>query len=76
MNVTLYCNVSGLKVVFVWERRTNGSSWLRISNTQRHYYIVMNIQQAEQYRCLTGNNAGALYSNAATIEVLSKHLII
>ena len=37
---------------------------------------MRNIQQTEKYRCVPANNAGALYSNAATIEVLSKHLII
>ena len=77
MNVTLYCNVSSaVRVVFVWERSTDGSSWSRISNSQRPYYVVRNIQQTEQYRCVTGNDAGTLVSNAATIEVLSKHLII
>ena len=74
MNVTLYCNVSGFKISFVWERRNDSSSWSRISNTQRPYYVVRNIQQTEQYRCLAGNHAGVLYSNAATIEVLSKHI--
>ena len=77
MNVSLYCNVSSaVEVSFVWERSTDGSSWSRIRDTQRPYYVVMNIQKTEQYRCVPANNAGALYSNAATIEVLSKYLII
>ena len=74
MTVTLYCNVSAVIVVFVWEKTTDGSSWSRIRDTQRSYYVVRNIQQTEQYRCLTGNDAGVLYSNTATIEVLSKHI--
>ena len=74
MNVTLYCNVSSaVRVSFTWERRID-SSWSRISDSQRSYYVVRNIQQTEQYRCAAGNDAGALYSNAATIEVLSKHV--
>ena len=77
MNVTLYCNVSSaVRVSFVWERSTDGSSWSRIRDTQRPYYVVRNIQQTERYQCLSSNDASALYSNAATIEVLSKHLII
>ena len=74
MTVTLYCNVSSaVKVSFVWERKFNRTSWPRISNTQRPYYVVRNIQQTEQYRCIAGNPAGTLVSNAATVEVLSKH---
>ena len=75
MIVTLYCNVSSaVRVSFVWERSTNGSSWLRINNTQRPYYVVRNAQQTEQYRCIPGNDAGTLISNAATIELLSKYI--
>ena len=75
MTVTLYCNVSSaIRVSFIWLRRTDGSPWDRIDPSQNYKYIVRNIQQTEQYRCLAGNNAGALYSNAATIEVLSKDI--
>ena len=74
MNVTLYCNVSSaVSVSFAWET-TNGSSWERIPNTQNYSYVVTNIQQTQQYRCVAGNHAGALVSNAATIEVLSKYI--
>ena len=76
MNVTLYCNVSSVvSVSFVWERRTDGSLWERIDNSQSYNYTVRNIQQSQQYRCVAGNDAGALVSNAATIdlEVLSKY---
>ena len=75
MNVTLYCNVSSaVGESFTWGRRTDGSSWSRIDNTQRPYYVVRNIQQTEHYRCVTGNHAGSLVSNTATIEVLSKYV--
>ena len=75
MDVTLYCNVSSaVEVAFAWERRTDGSSWERIPNTQNYKYVMRNIQQTQQYRCVPGNNAGTLVSNAATIEVLSKHI--
>ena len=73
MNVTLYCNVSSaVRPSFVWERRTDGSSWERIDKTQSYKYVVRNIQQTQQYRCVVGNYAGTLVSNPATIEVLSK----
>ena len=75
MNVTLYCNVSSaVSVSFAWERRTDGSLWERIPNTQSYKYTVRNIQQTQQYRCIPGNDAGALVSNATTIEVLSKYI--
>ena len=51
-------------------------SWERIPNTQSYKYVVRNIQQSQQYRCIAGNNAGTLVSNAATIdsEMLSKYI--
>ena len=73
MTVSLYCNVSGIKVSFAWERRTKGVEWSRIRNTQDDKYDVRNIQQYQQYRCTAGNNAGTIISNVATIQVLSKH---
>ena len=50
--------------------------WKRIDNTQNYKYVVSNIQQTQQYRCVAGNNASTLVSNAAAIEVLSKYSII
>ena len=73
MNITLYCNVSGYKVSYVWERRTDGSAWSRISNSQSYKYEVKNIQQSQQYRCVPGNDAGSIISNEAIIQVLSKY---
>ena len=74
MNVTLYCNVSGVRVTFVWERRTDSSMWKRIDNTQSYKYVVTNIPETQQYRCIAGNPVNALPSKPATIEVLSKHI--
>ena len=74
MTVSLYCNVSGIKVSFAWERRTKGVEWSRIRNSQVDKYDVRNIQQYQQYRCIAGNGVGtAIISNVATIQVLSKH---
>ena len=73
MTVTLYCNVSSaVRVSFAWERKFNRTSWERINNTQRFYYVVRNIQKTEWYRCIAGNRAGTLVFNVATIEVLSR----
>ena len=79
MTVRLYCNVtvpgikvSGIEVSYVWERKSNGGNWLRVRNTQSYKYDVRNIQQTKQYRCIAGNDAGSIASNASTIQVLSK----
>ena len=72
MTVSLYCNVSGIKVTFAWDRRFNEDKWSRIGNSQNKKYDVRNIQQSQQYRCIAGNVAGATASNVATIQVLSK----
>ena len=78
MTVSLYCNVSGFKVSFVWERTkvNDDSLWERIENSQNYKYIVRNIQKTQQYRCTAGNDAGALVSNPATIKVLSKYIYL
>ena len=73
MTVSLYCNVSGIIISYVWEMRsTTGVSWSRISNSNNYKYDVRNIQQSKQYRCLAGNDAGSVTSKAATIQILSK----
>ena len=76
MTVSLYCNVtvSGIDVSYAWERRSNGGKWSRIRNSQSYKYDVINIQQSQQYRCNTGNSAGTITSEAATIQVLSEHI--
>ena len=74
MTVSLYCNVSGIKVSFAWDRRTKDVEWSRIRNSQTDKYDVRNIQKYQQYRCIAGNGVGtAIISNVATIQVLSKH---
>ena len=70
MTVSLYCNVSGFDIQYVWEARSiNGGEWSRISNSNDYKYDVRNIQQSIQYRCIPGNDAGAFTSNAATIQI-------
>ena len=71
MTVSLYCSVSGFGILYVWEMRsTNGGQWSRIQNSNSYKYDVRNIQQSKQYRCITGNDAGAFSSNTATIQIL------
>ena len=66
MTISLYCNVSGLYVSYVWEMRSiNGGRWSRISNSNHKKYNVRNIQQSKQYRCIPGNHAGAIISNTS-----------
>ena len=71
MTVSLYCNVSGFVVSYVWESRKNDQdSWSRISNSNNYKYDVR--QQSKQYRCVAGNDAGSVTSKAATIQMLSE----
>ena len=73
MTVNLYCNVSGVVVSYVWEMRSsNGGQWSRIQNSNSYKYDVRNIQQSKQYRCIAGNDAGTIPSNATTIQILSE----
>ena len=76
MTVSLYCNVSGYVISYVWVMRSiNGSTWSRISNSNSYKYNVRNIQQSKQYRCIAGNSAGVITSNPATIQILSELII-
>ena len=71
--ITLYCNVTGIVTSYVWERRNyGGNMWPRITNSNKKSYVVNNIQQSQQFRCVAGNGAGSTVSNTATIQVLSK----
>ena len=73
MTVSIYCNVSGFALSYVWEMRSiNGGQWSRLQNSNSYKYDVRNIQQSKQYRCVTGNIAGVFTSNAATIQILSE----
>ena len=73
MTVSLYCNVSGFVISYVWEMRSiNGGPWSRISNSNRKKYNVTNIQQSKQYNCIAGNNVSTITSNLATIQILSE----
>ena len=73
MTVSLYCNVSGFAISYGWDMRSiNGRPWSRISNSNSYKYDVRNIQQSKQFRCVTGNNAGLISSNAATMQILSE----
>ena len=75
MTVSLYCNVSGIKVSYVWERNSSGWKWSRIMKSNSNRYVVSNIQQSQQYRCISGNDAGTIISKVSTIQVLSKHIL-
>ena len=73
MTVSLYCNVSGINISYVWEMRsTNGGSWSRISNSNKYKYDVRNIQQSKLYKCVASNDAGSVASKVATIQILSE----
>ena len=73
ITVSLYCNVSGFAIMYVWEMRSvNEDQWSRIQNSNSHKYDVRNIQQSKEYRCIGSDRVGSVASNPATIQVLSK----
>ena len=75
MTVSLYCNVSGFRVSYVWEMRNiNGGLWSRINESNSYKYDIRNIHQSKQYRCIVGNPASAysITSHSAIIQILSE----
>ena len=73
MTVSLYCNVSGFGISYAWDMRSaNDGQWSRLQKSNSYKYDVKNIQQSKQYRCIPGNKAGTLTSNAASIQIMSE----
>ena len=77
MSVTLDCEGTGRgSITYHWETSNiNGGQWMNISNSNRRRYIVRNIQQSQQYRCVVSNEAGITRSNVAAVTVLSEFAV-
>ena len=72
MSVTLDCEGSGRgSITYHWETK-RGKKWMKIKNSNDKRYVVRNLQQSQQYRCVVSDEAGSNRSNAATVTVLSK----
>ena len=77
MSVTLDCEGTGRgSITYHWEtNNNNGGQWMNISNSNSKRYVVRNVQQSQQYRCVMSNEAGSARSDVATVTVLSKFAI-
>ena len=71
MSVTLNSEgMGGGSVTYQWQTRNiNGGQWSIINNRR---FIVSNLQESQQYRCVVSNEAGGTRSDVATVTVLSK----
>jgi len=78
MNVTLRCvGMGGGSITYQWEiSNNNEKEWMNITNANNKRFVVMNLKQSQQYRCVVFNEAGSTKSKVATVTVLSKLFII
>ena len=74
MTVTLDCEATGKEpITYQWENSNiNGGQWMDIDNSNSKRFVVKNVEQSEQYRCVVSNDAGRTESDIANITVLSK----
>ena len=74
MSVTLDCEGTGKgSITYRWETKRVGSNhWMNINTNNMNRYVVRNLDQSREYRCVVSNEAGDTRSNVATITVLSK----
>ena len=77
MSVTLDCEGTGRgSIAYHWTTKRVNKRWMKINNSNNKRYIVRNLEQSQQYRCVVSNEAGSTRSNVATITLLSKLYII
>ena len=73
MSVTLDCEGTGRgSITYHWETERMNKRWMKINNSNSKRYIVRNLQQSQQYRCVVSNEAGSNTSKVATVLILSK----
>ena len=74
MSVTLNCGGTDRgSITYQWQTRNiNGGRWSDISNSNNRRFVVSNLQESQQYRCVVSNEAGGTSSNIAPVTVLSK----
>ena len=72
--VTLECEGTGRgSITYQWETSDiNGGQWMNISNYNHRRFVVRNLGESQQYRCIVSNEAGSSRSDIATITILSK----
>jgi len=74
MNVTLNCEGTGRgSITYQWETSNiNEEQWMIISGSNNKRFVVRNLEQTKQFRCVMSNEAGRTRSNVATVTILSK----
>ena len=74
MSVTLNCEGTGRgSITYQWQtKNNNGEQWSDISNSNNRRFVVRNLQESQQYRCVVSNEAGGTRSSVAVVAVLSK----
>ena len=72
MNVTLRCvGIGGGSITYQWEiSNNNEKEWMNITNANNKRFVVMNLKQSQQYRCVVFNEAGSTKSKVASITAL------
>ncbi|XP_065918658.1 hemicentin-1-like isoform X2 [Dysidea avara] len=72
MSVTLNCTGDGQgPITYHWETSSvKKEEWKEISITNNSRFVVTNLQESQQYRCIVSNEAGRVNSNTATVVVL------
>ena len=74
MSVTLDCEETGRgSIAYHWvTKRVGSKQWMNINNSNKKSYVVRNLDQSREYRCIVSNEAGSARSDVATVTVLSK----
>ena len=74
MSVTLDCEGTGRgSITYHWETsNNNGGRWMNISNSNNKRYLVRDLKQSQQYRCVVSNEAGSTRSDVAIVTLLGK----
>ena len=74
MGVRLNCEGTGRgSITYQWQiRNINGGQWSDVNSSNNKRFVVRNLQESQQYRCVVSNEAGGTLSSIASVTVLSK----
>ena len=74
MSVALICEGTGRgSITYQWQiRNINGGQWSDVNSSNNKRFVVRNLQESQQYRCVVSNEAGGTLSSIASVTVLSK----
>ena len=74
MSVTLVCEGTGRgSITSQWETSNiNGGQWMNISDSNNKTFVVRNLEQLQQHKCIVSNEASSNISNIARFTILGK----